>query len=532
MKILARSLSVGIVALLLLASSFSWTSAEGSTSILTNIFFDYDIQSEDGSAIPYALLTTTDYGNGYANKKEKISFPQLAVSKPANSSLDMNPGWTGSGQYAQVGSKVYWNDNFTIKSKTSQYVTRFYELDLSTRTMKIVKQLQGENRRYGRISVFPHSGTYAVFPDTYRHEGTNGVEVYSLPSNKLLAKVSNAAHDLLEFGNAAYLQIPAYNSFIVKIVSNSEKKPPVGTPYEKNGNVYVITRTYEMSSDGSKKELTPIPDASIVRSGSKVRWEKQVSSLTYSEYYDTKSKSWLIGYKSAGKSTFTSLTSPGTSADASFSPSNKYLIVTLYKVLDAKKNTTNKYAGRGTYETLIVDAKTGKLLRKLPAFARKHTNHYYMWDFGDNLVKVYFYDRARSGYLNIETGVFVSEYKSMPRGAFSYSGNYGELLDPTPTPFLALDFRNIGLPAPGVILSDRDVWLVSLQDFANAVGASVSSQSDALQISFNDKTWKVPSGSIFRFRDHYFVPIKDLRTALGIKLQLNGGENVYKYPGE
>lgn len=525
---LVRSLAVVMLALLLLASALPRSSAEDRARIRTDIAFEYEIQPADGSAVPVVAITSTDYGNAYEKETEKLAFPKLAVRKPAGAKLIMSPGWVGSGQYTRLGNKVYWNDNYTIRSSADEYVTRFYELDLASRSMTVVKELRGKVRHMGRITVFPRAGAYAVYPDTFKLDRTNGVEIYSLSSRKLLARASDAyepSSGWLEGGS--YRQVPAANSIVMKVVSNSTKKPPKGTDYWQDGNnVYVITNTYELAPKGTRKEMT------LLSSQATFRWEKKVGGLSYAHYYDAKKKAWLVGCKAAGSSAYMPLTAPGTLARSTFSPSDNYLIVTQYQLLDAKKNKT------GTYTTLIVDAKTGKLVRKLPAYARKHTDHYYRWEFGDNLVKVDFFGYARNGYLNLETGLFVGEYQTMPRAAVSYSGDYGEWPDPTTTPFLTLEsedsreWRRLPISAPGVILSDKDVWLVSLKDFAAAVGASASGSSGTWQLAWNGKTWTVPNGLVVKYRDHVFVPFKDLRAAFGAKLHLNAEETVYRYRWE
>lgn len=103
--------------------------------------------------------------------------------------------------------------------------------------------------------------------------------------------------------------------------------------------------------------------------------------MTYAEYYDNKKKQWFIGYK-AGINTYKPLNKPGTEATADISLNAKYLLVTSYQ-LDSKKKRKN-------YTTIIFDAPTGKVIREIPQYHRKYLDHDYRWEYGDELVRVYF----------------------------------------------------------------------------------------------------------------------------------------------
>jgi hypothetical protein len=98
----------------------------------------------------------------------------------------------------------------------------------------------------------------------------------------------------------------------------------------------------------------------------------------------------FIGLKNPN--VYTPLTRAGTEALVTFSPKDKYLLITEYK-LDSK---TGK---RGSsYVTRIVDASTGKVMWELAVYDRKYKNHMYNWNYGDELVELYFFDYARAGY--------------------------------------------------------------------------------------------------------------------------------------
>lgn len=184
---------------------------------------------------------------------------------------------------------------------------------------------------------------------------------------------------------------------------------------------------------------------------------------------------------------------------ASFSPKDKYLLITEYK-LDAKKKN------RTSYVTLVIDANKGKQLYELPAFNRKlfrrapvpkgkPTSHNYNWVYGDDLVRVYFFSYARDGNLNLSTGIFTGSYgDSRFNLTISYTCNYADLLSSEKSPELILDDETrIMLPAQGAFLSDKYVWYLSLTDFAEAIGATVTDDNGVLTVSRNDKVMTISS---------------------------------------
>ena len=133
----------------------------------------------------------------------------------------------------------------------------------------------------------------------------------------------------------------ASDALLVLKIEN--KKDAKGNEYE--GEVW-----YEMAPNGSMKKLTSLlPSANV-------KWEKKVGALVYANYYDTKKKTWFVGSKKSGDAAYAPISRAGMETSSYFSPNDKYLLITEYK-LDAKKKE------RLSYVTLVVDVKTGRFLR-------------------------------------------------------------------------------------------------------------------------------------------------------------------------
>ncbi|BBI30804.1 hypothetical protein [Cohnella abietis] len=498
-----------IVVLLLIGGQLSY--AEEQQKIRTDVNFEYVVDRTSGDAVPTVTITTTDYADGYASHKDTYSFENLAIKKLSIGKLDFDSYQSSGNMYSLEGSsKVYWNDNYTIKSKTELYISRLYEFDRVTKKMKVIKELTGKSRYNGRIDIYPKFKAYAINPDSYNSDNKNNVEIYSLFSNKLLGKVGFVRMESQEV---------SLNDTANRFTRLLAPKTLLVGKYEKmigdRGQAYVGYSLFEMSSSGSVTKLEDLPK------NAKVMWEKKVGTITYANYYDTKSKHWFIGSKTSGKSSYTPLTRVGTDAVAYFSPNDKYLIITEYK-LDAK---TKK---RTSYVTLVIDAKKGKLLYELPAFNIKSKYHDYRWAYGDDLVRVYCFGYARDGYLNLSTGIFTSSYnESRVDETTSYTGNYADLLSPEISPAFMLDNdTRITLPAQGAFFSDKGIWYVGLNDFAEAIGATVTNEDGKLTVSRNNKVMKINPVTIISFRNQAYVPMKDLRSGLGLKLQINAEENI------
>ena len=133
--------------------------------------------------------------------------------------------------------------------------------------------------------------------------------------------------------------------------------------------------------------------------------------------------------------------------------------------------------------------------------------------------------------MNLSTGIFVGQYGEPGLGSATfYGGNYADLLTPERSPEMMLDEETrIVLPAQGAFLSDQEVWYVGLDDMAAAIGATVSRKNGAFEVSRNGRIAKINAASIIDFRDRVYVPMKDLRTGLGLKLQINAPEKFYIY---
>jgi len=503
-----QAIIVLLTAALLLSIGKHSSYADEKRMIRTDFEFEYSIDEATGNAVPTLKIEYTDYADGYSRTAETLTFLDLAVKKPANGKLDFisNQHVPDTHHVADI-NKIYWNNNYTIKSTKEVYVSRLYEYDKTTKAMKVVKEVTGTKRYNGRIDFFPNFKGYAVNPDSYDSSNKNDVEIYALPGNKLLGK-AGFAHDYdsdLNFWDYSRIMAPR-----TLMVGMNEKMIGV------YGQTYSGYARYEMTSKGAKKKLTDLPATA------KVKWEKKIGSIAYAKYYDSNQKTWLIGRKGAGKSSYVPYTHAGTEAQASFSPGNKYLLVTEYQI-DAK--TKN----RKSYISLVIDANTGNVLRKLPQYNRKHVNHDYIWDYGDELVRVYFYEYSRAGYLNVATGIFVGSYQTNPNDASSYSGNYADLLSPEISPSVILNQQSmIDLSAQGPFLSDQNIWYVGLNALANALGATVTAQDGAWTVTGNNKTWAVKPETVISFRNQAYVPLKDFRSGLGVKLSMNAPESFSK----
>ncbi|MCR8657711.1 hypothetical protein [Paenibacillus endoradicis] len=499
----------------ILLSEKQFTSAESKRVIVTDVSVDYEFDKTTGNAIPYMYVSYADVANGNTMWKEKYLFPELAVKKPSKGKLDMG-NITNANEIFIMGDKIYWDSLLNVQSDSIKYMNHLYEFDSVNKTMKILKEASGTTRQ-DRIRVFENFSGYILYPDANTFLD-NEIEVYSLFSNKLVRKVKRVdyyGHSALE--QWGYTQAQDLKKLIVLVVEKTKVEPTSNWEGSFYKNYYYIEKHYELTLDGSLKLMTKKSETGTVK------WEKKIGNITYAHYYDSKQKQWFVGYKESGKSSYKAYTRTKTVSDSYLSPNSKYLLISEYK-LDEK---TGK---RGNdYLTIIVDVSTGKVRKELSPYNRtykgKFPEHTYLWDYGDEIVKVYFYKPARNGYLNLSSGIFTSEYNLAPDPLLL--GNYDGVLSPEKSPRMWFNDKvDIQLPGGATFLSENYVWYVGLRDFATAIDATISKQDTRWAISLGNKKYTIKSESIITYKNKTYVPFGELRNGLDLKIQINAEEEV------
>lgn len=489
------------------------------------ILTDYEIRligdKSTWNAYPAIIVGTTDYGDHYNSDMVEYSFPDLKFKMPSMAGEDSEWSYKGDGSkfqwryfvsdyYYKKGNHLYVHISYPVDEKQYDYL---YDFDEKNKTMKLVKKVLSNNH-YFNMEVYPESGMFSVRTSRDR----NNLDIYNINSGKLITTASGAYEPYpLMHGSGArvYTRKPASNSLIIGVDVDKKGKDTDGSSF-----IYSGTDIFELSLDGTKKAIDynelNFRDA---ESG----WSYKAGNIVYGSYYDKNSKTWLVGYKSGSSKSYTPLSQKGNDPQVEFSPSLKYMIITEFKIDPKTGKNTNEY------KTRIVDAKTAKVLRVLPAYNRNYVHFLYQWKYGDELVEVFYDERARAGYLNLSSGIFTSKYEEWVHTYGSYSGDFGELLSPEISPHIMVnDTLTVTLSAPGAFLGGNYLWYVGVTEFAKAVGANVSVSNKTITVKLGEKSLVVDPETAITFRNRTYIPIKEFRK-LGLKLQLNAGEELYRY---
>ncbi|QJD84374.1 hypothetical protein [Cohnella herbarum] len=497
--------------------------AEGKANVRTDISFDYDSRTDSKQWIPRATITSGDFSNGNITV-DKYSFPEFALEAPAKGELSDNCGFKKNNVHwvqTSKGDKVYWADCYSVKASSSsigfmKIVSRLYEFDVATKQIKLVKEAPD---RF--IDFYPSFGGYSIYKKDYYNDqvGTDRFHIYSIATNKLVKKVHSVNGEGSE--NAImnrYNRAPAPGALIVIELTQTKVEPGSDKFYSKLGNMYYIERTLELFKDGKSKELV------FNKNQASREWEKKVGVLLYAKYYDSKKKQWFVGYSTNNGKSFTSISQTGMDATAAFSPNNKYVIVTEVPLNRNKRSKTVDYS------TTIVDAATGKTLRKLPIFGSNNFYHTFYWKYGDEMVGVYFFDYkgSKDGYLNLSSGKFTLASDYAERWKVSKnSGSFADLLSPETPPRLILDGKPVSFEEQGPFLAADGQWYVGVSDFAEAVKARMTESRGIVTLSNGAESIKLKSDALISLNGLVYAPVNELTAGFGIVAAFDHG-----LPGE
>ncbi|ETT53141.1 hypothetical protein C162_07809 [Paenibacillus sp. FSL R7-269] len=529
-------MSLMVLMILIAIGKNNFGFAAESKQLRTEVVFNYDKEDITGKLIPTVKVSVFNYIDN-SLLKEEYKYPELSIKNDSNGN-----DFAGYEEYAIIDNKAYWSVTNDLVPITAGNYARLYEFDLGSKKLKIIKQVRAIYRPL-RINLYPNFKGYSISLDRSildnKPHRENDIEIYTLPDNKLLTKVNYVRGEGIRENNRGKYVIPLPKSdhLLIGMINKSSIKPSrqhsaywlsfkgktghVEREFEtyKIGKDYYSEQGYELTHEGTKTEFEEPPDVSIeverwryIYFGSPFTYK--VGNIRYSGFYDAKMGTNVVGYTTNGKD-YTLYTRAGVKPDASFSPNKKYLIIT--------QNEFNPKTGisTGKYDTLIIDTATAKVIHKLPVFENKGLSHIYEWDYGDELVGVYFFDRIKSGYLNVSTGIFVKQdFGESSSSAKRYGTNNENLLSPEISRQLILDGNELRISGQGPFISGAGLWYVPLDDFAKGVAATVSEKAGGLTISRGDITVPIQAGTVIRFKNRVYVPLDELKRSLNLKVTI------------
>jgi len=496
--------------------------AESRPGIKTEVSFGYDTFTDETKWIPQIQVYRSDFSDGSV-EMETYAYPEGAVPVPQGGSLRDGCGASYYDQHLTKGKSgltAYWSGCYTSTAKVNgktkeEFVYSLFAFDLTTKQWNLLTKTKNL-----RLLFYPAFGGYATFPADYYADApeVRRVSIYSLPSNKLLAKANNlpGESDFSSIEEDNFNRRQAGNSLIVSHSYTTKKKPVAkdGLEFYDGGNGYYVTETFELFNDGKTKGILPTTKRRADR-----YYEKKVGKMTYSR--SDSNKVYRYGYWTGSK--FTPITRPGRDGRATFSPSEKYMILT--EILPS----ASRWSRDMDYVTSIREAATGKPLRELPMYGNGKLNHvhHYSWNYGDELVGITFTPQKAKlvqyrGYLNVASGIFSYAFdhqSNNPRDEY-YSGVYADLLSPDTPPQVVVDGRNAVYGGQGAFQYEDGKWAIGVQDFAAAAKAEIVREGKKLSLVRGDSKVVLAENALTVFQGKAYAPIETLAKGLGGKVSV------------
>ncbi|MBW5447209.1 hypothetical protein GE107_14220 [Cohnella sp. CFH 77786] len=470
--------------------------AAGSSGVRTEVEFHYEASSDGQSWFPQITVYKGDFSTGITTT-EKYTYTEKAISKKGDFNNCSEQPYLIKRSNGYV---AYWNTCHPIKwGKSSSVTSLLLSFDLTTQKWEVVAETPGLN-----ITFFPVFGAYTTMPP-YESSNTNrkslNAKTYDLTTKKLLltsVSVPNEEGDSLRY--IVYREQTGIDHYSKK-------------PFKYEAHV-----EFKLDKQGRKTEISEVQGV-VSQSEKKIR----IGKLTYTGYKDTKKKEDFYGYYKDNK--FTPLDDPGYSSAGSFSPNNKYLIITMFP------NDRNKWAHTVEYKTKIVEAKTGKILYVLPMYANINYYHFYDWNYGDELVRVNFWTdnmKLRNGYLNLKTGIYTqaldnAQENDRTHHFYKYDGKYEELLSPLTPPHLTVDGKTVVYHGQGAFVAENGKWFVGVQDFADSIGGTVSLGTNDLTLKAGGRSVTIALANTVAAFGKRYASINDLGKGLGYVTALYNG---------
>lgn len=462
--------------------------------IRTDVDFDYDFYSDKKVGTPQVRVSQSDYATGnlandiYKNSEDTVAIPDGA---------EISTGCDGRGNDSHLittkGKLIgYWNAcyeiTFTTNGKTTkQLFSKLYSFDLATKQWSSVAKADNEV-----IEFYPNFRGYAIFPvDFYsRDDKDKAVKIYALDTKKLLIRTADLPRDDA-FSYQDKFMDESKGSRLLYYIERYQKLKKAGEePWVKEDFWYEATRTMYLTNTGKKAAVSEQAGGT------------RVGSLTYGYEKQNDSKS-AFGYW-AGKK-FHPLHDKTKTARASFSPSKKYLVLTL---LPAKRNV---WSHTVDYTTVVYDAKNAKKLYSLPMYANINYYHLYSWIYGDEIVRINFdTDKKLLNHnLHLKSGIVTAaedrkQYNVRSYTGSYYSGDYNQLISPEVPAAVYYNGVQIKYSGQGSFVGGNGLWYVPVHDFAESVGLSIQEtaskitlQSDKYKAELNLKEAITSNGRVY-----------------------------------
>ncbi|BBI31297.1 hypothetical protein [Cohnella abietis] len=523
-----RKIIIVAALIAMLVTSVSVVSAKDSSRIRTTVAFTYSLSSDKSEVIPTVTVTSQDYSTGSA-QQQSYSFPNQKISIPANASyneMDTSKpeslrtscgSYTGTYHFQMSsGLKAYQVDCYSVYNnktgnRTQPKHSRILEFDLKTKKLRVLRSVDSDSEYTGYVGLemYRNFKGYAVKTDekAVAHEdySSKKVQVYSLETNKPIAVLNDYPREEsinpLTGNYDKILDIQAVVIQEYELLKGNAANYGYSISYA--GKSYLV-KNYQLYADGRKTELFGNKNIATKR------WEKKIGSLRYAYYYDSKKKAWFVGYSKGGS--YFPLSESSAMAIASFSPNDKYLLISNYFTDPKTRKRTGKYT------TTVVDTSTAKVLHVLPAFEEYNRDHGFQW-ISDDLVYVRFNNPNYSGYLHVPTGILTKhEGERYYDNASLYSGSYSNLLTPESPYEILIDGRNVSYSTQGPfhLYKGEEQWMIPLDDFARGIGAAVKTTKSGWQVSQNNQVLDISREKAVIFRNQAFVPFASLTENLGI----------------
>ncbi|MBO9600407.1 MAG: hypothetical protein J7559_21625, partial [Cohnella sp.] len=136
--------------------------------------------------------------------------------------------------------------------------------------------------------------------------------------------------------------------------------------------------------------------------------------------------------------------------------------------------------------------------------------------------------KLRNGYLNLKTGIYTQaldndQENDMTHHYYKFDGKYEGLLSPLTPPHLTVDGETVVYHGQGAFVADNGKWFVGVQDFADAIGGTITSGTKDLTLKAGERSITIALADTVAAFGKRYASISELGKGLGyVATQYNG----------
>lgn len=474
----------------------------------TEVQFQFKYEQEKARVIPQVVVLKTDFDNGNI---EKIvhEFPEqaLSVSKEAQDSKDAeekdDPSLTKTffncsqssydthiidldgPQALNTYCNVTRDKKPDVKGKYKVHKNNIlYKYDINRNLLTILNKFETNGNDNMGFYLYQKFGGYAIIDrNSYRDYDKKQNQIYSLSGNKLLLRTAEPPRVDMEKGTISYIDYTKVPSKPKKLAANES--------YFSTSNGNYISASMILHPDGTRTKdyFSFVP--------SKIKEEK-VGAFTFVEYPNPNGKGNLVGYRTSKG--YKVLSRNDVSSTMEITKHKKYILIREKK--GKEKNL------------IFVDTKTAKVVWKIPDMDGR-----FFEEVGDSIFL--FSKDYKDYYLHLPTGIVTRNLnivEQVQSDESRYVGSQSKLVTLQTPPQMFVNGKQVHYSGQGLFLTYGTRWYVEVNDFAKAVDAKVTQNSDGFTIN-RDKyimTISNKDATVLNWAGQTFVQLEMLNTKLGM----------------